>query len=143
MENNHHNRGNNEKPYRCSFCKRGFPNAQALGGHMNIHRKERAKLREDQLMMNADHSHSRELELKLDDHHSSSDKTIIRSKLSPKREAPVLMIKTSTEEKTEALKERCDDNDENIDRVSHLIVDKDIRIDLELRLGLQTLLRDA
>ncbi|KAL3839489.1 hypothetical protein ACJIZ3_024080 [Penstemon smallii] len=32
--------------YRCAFCKRGFSNAQALGGHMNIHRKDRAKLKE-------------------------------------------------------------------------------------------------
>lgn len=32
--------------YRCAFCKRGFSNAQALGGHMNIHRRDRAKLRE-------------------------------------------------------------------------------------------------
>ncbi|XP_059445034.1 transcriptional regulator TAC1 [Corylus avellana] len=29
--------------YECTFCKRGFDNAQALGGHMNIHRKDRAK----------------------------------------------------------------------------------------------------
>ncbi|OAY79787.1 Transcriptional regulator TAC1 [Ananas comosus] len=29
--------------YECVFCKRGFSNAQALGGHMNIHRKDRAK----------------------------------------------------------------------------------------------------
>jgi hypothetical protein len=28
--------------YECCFCKRGFTNAQALGGHMNIHRKERS-----------------------------------------------------------------------------------------------------
>lgn len=28
--------------YRCSFCKRGFSNAQALGGHMNVHRRDRA-----------------------------------------------------------------------------------------------------
>ncbi|CAN0887249.1 Transcriptional regulator TAC1 [Linum grandiflorum] len=27
--------------YECSFCKRGFTNAQALGGHMNVHRKDR------------------------------------------------------------------------------------------------------
>ncbi|XP_054820686.1 transcriptional regulator TAC1-like [Prosopis cineraria] len=27
--------------YGCSFCKQGFTNAQALGGHMNIHRKHR------------------------------------------------------------------------------------------------------
>lgn len=31
------------RSYECSFCKRGFTNAQALGGHMNIHRKEKAK----------------------------------------------------------------------------------------------------
>ncbi|CAK9318718.1 unnamed protein product [Citrullus colocynthis] len=32
-----------KRPYECTFCKRGFTNAQALGGHMNIHRKDRAK----------------------------------------------------------------------------------------------------
>ncbi|KAL2481579.1 C2H2 and C2HC zinc fingers superfamily protein [Abeliophyllum distichum] len=34
------------KSYRCTFCKRSFSNAQALGGHMNIHRRDRAKLKE-------------------------------------------------------------------------------------------------
>ncbi|KAL1191305.1 Transcriptional regulator TAC1 [Cardamine amara subsp. amara] len=36
--------------YECTFCKRGFTNAQALGGHMNIHRRDRlnkAKLQND------------------------------------------------------------------------------------------------
>ncbi|KAK1373108.1 transcriptional regulator TAC1-like [Heracleum sosnowskyi] len=31
--------------YECAFCKRGFNTAQALGGHMNIHRKDKAKTR--------------------------------------------------------------------------------------------------
>ncbi|EEF41435.1 probable transcriptional regulator RABBIT EARS [Ricinus communis] len=31
------------RSYECVFCKRGFTTAQALGGHMNIHRKDRAK----------------------------------------------------------------------------------------------------
>ncbi|XP_073057142.1 uncharacterized protein [Primulina eburnea] len=31
------------RAYECTFCKRGFTNAQALGGHMNIHRKDKAK----------------------------------------------------------------------------------------------------
>jgi hypothetical protein len=30
------------RSYECVFCKRGFTTAQALGGHMNIHRKDRA-----------------------------------------------------------------------------------------------------
>ncbi|KAI9081789.1 hypothetical protein K1719_036051 [Acacia pycnantha] len=34
------------RSYECSFCKRGFSNAQALGGHMNIHRKDKAKLKQ-------------------------------------------------------------------------------------------------
>ncbi|XP_071742585.1 uncharacterized protein [Rutidosis leptorrhynchoides] len=34
------------RTYSCTFCKRGFSNAQALGGHMNVHRKDRAKLQE-------------------------------------------------------------------------------------------------
>ncbi|GMN48942.1 hypothetical protein TIFTF001_018113 [Ficus carica] len=33
------------KNYACSFCKRQFKSAQALGGHMNVHRRERARLR--------------------------------------------------------------------------------------------------
>ncbi|GFQ04805.1 transcriptional regulator tac1 [Phtheirospermum japonicum] len=35
---------NRIRSYKCTFCKRQFFNAQALGGHMNIHRKDRAKL---------------------------------------------------------------------------------------------------
>lgn len=34
------------RSYGCVFCKRGFTNAQALGGHMNIHRKDRTKNRQ-------------------------------------------------------------------------------------------------
>ena len=32
-----------KRSYDCTFCRRGFTNAQALGGHMNIHRKDKAK----------------------------------------------------------------------------------------------------
>ncbi|KAK8684677.1 hypothetical protein V6N13_040693 [Hibiscus sabdariffa] len=32
------------RSYTCSFCKREFRSAQALGGHMNVHRRERARL---------------------------------------------------------------------------------------------------
>ncbi|KAI5665960.1 hypothetical protein M9H77_15813 [Catharanthus roseus] len=34
------------RSYECNFCKKGFSNAQALGGHMNIHRKDKAKLKQ-------------------------------------------------------------------------------------------------
>ncbi|KAK9059010.1 hypothetical protein SSX86_021629 [Deinandra increscens subsp. villosa] len=34
------------KSYTCNFCKREFRSAQALGGHMNVHRREKAKLRQ-------------------------------------------------------------------------------------------------
>ncbi|KAA8548774.1 hypothetical protein F0562_000458 [Nyssa sinensis] len=34
------------RSYDCTFCKRGFTNAQALGGHMNIHRKDKAKAKQ-------------------------------------------------------------------------------------------------
>ncbi|KAL8236753.1 hypothetical protein R6Q59_017834 [Mikania micrantha] len=33
------------RSYDCKFCKRGFTNAQALGGHMNIHRKDKTKFK--------------------------------------------------------------------------------------------------
>ncbi|KVI09879.1 probable transcriptional regulator RABBIT EARS [Cynara cardunculus var. scolymus] len=34
------------RSYSCSFCRREFRSAQALGGHMNVHRRERAKLKQ-------------------------------------------------------------------------------------------------
>lgn len=38
--------GGTRRSYECTFCRRGFTNAQALGGHMNIHRKDRAKAKQ-------------------------------------------------------------------------------------------------
>ncbi|KAF4365795.1 hypothetical protein CsatB_026380 [Cannabis sativa] len=38
--------GGGKRSYECTYCKRGFTNAQALGGHMNIHRKDRAKAKQ-------------------------------------------------------------------------------------------------
>ncbi|XP_059310124.1 transcriptional regulator TAC1-like [Lycium ferocissimum] len=35
------------RSYECNFCKRGFTNAQALGGHMNIHRKDKLKAKQN------------------------------------------------------------------------------------------------
>ncbi|KAJ8558133.1 hypothetical protein K7X08_004899 [Anisodus acutangulus] len=36
------------RSYECVFCKRGFNTAQALGGHMNIHRKDKTRNRPSQ-----------------------------------------------------------------------------------------------
>ncbi|KAJ9172059.1 hypothetical protein P3X46_015346 [Hevea brasiliensis] len=33
-----------QRNYTCNFCKRQFNSAQALGGHMNVHRRDRAML---------------------------------------------------------------------------------------------------
>ncbi|OWM68137.1 transcriptional regulator TAC1-like [Punica granatum] len=38
--------GMSKRSYECVFCKQGFTNAQALGGHMNIHRKDRARAKQ-------------------------------------------------------------------------------------------------
>ncbi|KZV52542.1 putative transcriptional regulator RABBIT EARS [Dorcoceras hygrometricum] len=34
------------RSYSCSFCSREFRSAQALGGHMNVHRRDRARLKQ-------------------------------------------------------------------------------------------------
>ncbi|EPS61848.1 hypothetical protein M569_12944, partial [Genlisea aurea] len=34
------------RSYTCAFCRREFRSAQALGGHMNVHRRDRARLHE-------------------------------------------------------------------------------------------------
>ncbi|XP_055814293.1 transcriptional regulator TAC1 [Solanum dulcamara] len=45
------------RSYECNFCKRGFTNAQALGGHMNIHRKDKLKAKQN----NSHHQESSKL----------------------------------------------------------------------------------
>ncbi|XP_047320988.1 probable transcriptional regulator RABBIT EARS [Impatiens glandulifera] len=42
------------RSYSCGFCNRQFRSAQALGGHMNVHRRDRARLKQDQ------HDHDQE-----------------------------------------------------------------------------------
>ncbi|KAI3439611.1 C2H2-type domain-containing protein, partial [Psidium guajava] len=37
------------RSYSCSFCNREFRSAQALGGHMNVHRRDRARLKQSAL----------------------------------------------------------------------------------------------
>ncbi|CAA0836374.1 Probable transcriptional regulator RABBIT EARS [Striga hermonthica] len=34
------------RSYSCTFCHREFRSAQALGGHMNVHRRDRARLKQ-------------------------------------------------------------------------------------------------
>ncbi|KAK9057369.1 hypothetical protein SSX86_022209 [Deinandra increscens subsp. villosa] len=35
-----------QRSFVCNFCKKEFNSAQALGGHMNVHRRDRARLRQ-------------------------------------------------------------------------------------------------
>ncbi|XP_057249096.1 zinc finger protein 10-like [Beta vulgaris subsp. vulgaris] len=49
------------RSYSCSFCKREFRSAQALGGHMNVHRRDRALLKQVITTHNIDNDD--------DDHH--------------------------------------------------------------------------
>ncbi|KAK6929395.1 hypothetical protein RJ641_005600 [Dillenia turbinata] len=44
------------RSYSCSFCRREFRSAQALGGHMNVHRRDRARLKQS-LGTLCDHLH--------------------------------------------------------------------------------------
>lgn len=40
------------RSYSCSFCRREFRSAQALGGHMNVHRRDRARLKQSPASFN-------------------------------------------------------------------------------------------
>ncbi|XP_058772865.1 transcriptional regulator SUPERMAN-like [Vicia villosa] len=40
------------RSYTCTFCRREFRSAQALGGHMNVHRRDRARLHQNQPPLN-------------------------------------------------------------------------------------------
>lgn len=43
------------RSYTCTFCRREFRSAQALGGHMNVHRRDRARLHQTQYPQVAGH----------------------------------------------------------------------------------------
>ncbi|KAJ0088148.1 hypothetical protein Patl1_31820 [Pistacia atlantica] len=45
------------RSYSCSFCRREFRSAQALGGHMNVHRRDRARLKQSPSPQNEIHHH--------------------------------------------------------------------------------------
>ncbi|KAK4364618.1 hypothetical protein RND71_015976 [Anisodus tanguticus] len=48
------------RSYTCTFCRREFRSAQALGGHMNVHRRDRARLHQapPQYASNSNHNHN-------------------------------------------------------------------------------------
>ncbi|VVA96970.1 unnamed protein product [Arabis nemorensis] len=74
------------RSYICSFCIRGFSNAQALGGHMNIHRRDRAKLREKLMEDNKDDVVAEKSKLDTSDHGKVMEVSIDGSSSSHHRE---------------------------------------------------------
>ncbi|CAI9783275.1 unnamed protein product [Fraxinus pennsylvanica] len=46
------------RSYSCSFCRREFRSAQALGGHMNVHRRDRARLKQSSIPQDEDLPHN-------------------------------------------------------------------------------------
>ena len=79
------------RSYSCSFCRREFKSAQALGGHMNIHRRDRAKLKQSLSLHN-----------KTDLHHQKSG--FVSSPLSPSMESFSILPSTVSDSKAELQK---------------------------------------
>lgn len=46
------------RSYTCTFCRREFRSAQALGGHMNVHRRDRARLHQALPQYASNHNHN-------------------------------------------------------------------------------------
>ncbi|PON45841.1 Zinc finger transcription factor [Parasponia andersonii] len=63
------------RSYSCSFCMREFKSAQALGGHMNIHRRDRARLK--QCLNISPQSHHDHDTTSIDHHGDRSCKSLI------------------------------------------------------------------
>ncbi|KAL9266588.1 Mitochondrial carrier protein MTM1-like protein [Drosera capensis] len=43
------------RSYTCSFCRREFKSAQALGGHVNVHRRDKARLKQQEQLQLLQH----------------------------------------------------------------------------------------
>ncbi|CAK7325738.1 unnamed protein product [Dovyalis caffra] len=63
------------RSYSCSFCKREFRSAQALGGHMNVHRRDRARLKQSLTPQNDAFQHQNHIQssLRLSESHFPSE----------------------------------------------------------------------
>ncbi|KAK7257829.1 hypothetical protein RIF29_32086 [Crotalaria pallida] len=125
------------KSYECNFCKRGFSNAQALGGHMNIHRKDKAKLKQ-QSSLDIHHQKVPSLEGKKSlqkDHVSSRDD---ETKLIHMKQLP-LFEESPTRSENQKPQGQIHDGDEIITRraLSSNGQGSSLELDLELRLGLE------
>lgn len=60
------------RSYTCSFCRREFRSAQALGGHMNVHRRDRARMKQSPPSSNpSGHDHQVFVPPPLPHHHNS------------------------------------------------------------------------
>ncbi|KAL2940574.1 putative transcriptional regulator RABBIT EARS [Bienertia sinuspersici] len=75
------------RSYSCSFCKRKFRSAQALGGHMNVHRRDRALLKQA-INTNDDHKNH---DHQNHDHDNFSSKSIML----PQNPSQVCSLKTN------------------------------------------------
>ncbi|CAI9118264.1 OLC1v1019802C1 [Oldenlandia corymbosa var. corymbosa] len=53
------------RSYTCTFCKREFRSAQALGGHMNVHRRDRARLRQSSPPYSLQHHFNHQIDPKV------------------------------------------------------------------------------
>ncbi|PSS34948.1 Transcriptional regulator RABBIT EARS like [Actinidia chinensis var. chinensis] len=57
------------RSYSCSFCRREFRSAQALGGHMNVHRRDRARLKQSPISPHDEDLHHQQRQ----NHHHQMD----------------------------------------------------------------------
>lgn len=92
------------RSYSCSFCRREFRSAQALGGHMNIHRRDRAKLKQSLPFLNEidlhPHTHSSHHPSQVSAHRPEPDSgsgAFVSWPLSPSRVSALSMLESLSE----------------------------------------------
>lgn len=72
------------RSYSCSFCRREFRSAQALGGHMNVHRRDRARLKQSLSPTDDDSDHDPIQNSKLASSYSVANYSSTAPPLSPR-----------------------------------------------------------
>lgn len=120
------------RSYPCSFCGRDFRSAQALGGHMNVHRRDRARMKQS-LIVEEEEKEAEEELVNLNPNPNFGAVSDFGEEWRMQDEMDFIRLKRDLDEEDDEIKGSCTKKKKKKNSMSPDIVHEEL--DLELRLG--------